>query len=243
MRIIGGRLKRKRLHSPKEATTTRPLPDHVRESIFNLLRGHFEGVSVLDGFAGTGSFGLEAISRGAARVTFVERERRVATILERNIAELGVGAESELVIGDALGPACLARCGRPLHIALLDPPYDLVRQPEGWARVVTQMSRVVALLDETGFAMVRTPWPFVHEPPSPPSGAAVHDPDDDGEVIEVDLASDDEGLIDAFEASLASARVVPADVDLSIPGAIGPETHAYGSTAVHLYMRDRSSGG
>lgn len=251
MRIIGGRLKRRKLHSPPDATTTRPLPDRVRESMFNLLRGHFEGVAVLDAFAGTGSFGLEAISRGATRAILVERDRKIASLLEQNIRDLGVQEEAELVVGDALGPACLARCPRPLHVAMMDPPYALVKELVGWERVRQQMSRVVSLLDDTGFAMVRTPWPFWHEVEAAP-GVADTPPTDAGTTTgvtseehaeELELSGEALDALDELEDELAAAagatRLVRRSADLSIEGAIGPETHVYGHTAVHLYMKRR----
>lgn len=200
MRIIAGRHRSRKLAPPPERSSTRPLPDRVRESLFSLLRGHFEDAVVLDGFAGVGSFGLEAMSRGAKRVVLVELDRRVADVLHSNIELLKGEDETEVVVGDALGPACLSRCPTPINIALLDPPYAMVRTPAGWNRVRQQMARIIALLHPEGYAMVRTPWPFVQD-------------GDDGD------AGSTKG-------------------DLRIDGALGPETHEYGSTAVHLYMRD-----
>jgi 16S rRNA (guanine(966)-N(2))-methyltransferase RsmD len=163
MRIISGRFRRRLLLSPKDAMTTRPIPDRVKESLFGMLRGNCEGANVLDCFAGTGAIGLEAISRGAARCVFVERDRKVADLLERNIETLACGEECEVVRSDALGPATLARAPRPLNLAFFDPPYPLVLDPQGWERVARQFSRVVELLSDDGFAILRTPWPFRHE--------------------------------------------------------------------------------
>lgn len=163
MRIIAGRFRSRKLLSPRDAETTRPIPDRVKESVFNLLRGHFEGASVLDGFAGTGAIGLEAISRGAERVVFVERDRRAADLLQRNIETLGCEENAELLRADVLGPAALTRCPKPVDMIFLDPPYPLVLDPDGWARVSRQLSRLItANLSEKGFAILRTPWPFRH---------------------------------------------------------------------------------
>lgn len=243
MRIIAGRYRSRRLLSPPNQSTTRPLPDRVRVSIFNLLRGHFEDAVVLDGFAGVGTFGLEAVSRGAARVIMVERDRRVAGVLQQNIDTLKAGDFAEVVIGDALGPACLARCPTPINIAFLDPPYELVRTPEGWDRVRAQMARIVALLSDDGYALVRTPWPFIwrEEPEAPAPGRRGADaaPDDVEMVITSLDELDDEAFDELDEALPAPPRARPIDMDRSIAGAIGPETHTYKSTAVHLYMRRR----
>jgi 16S rRNA (guanine(966)-N(2))-methyltransferase RsmD len=200
MRIIAGRHRSRKLAPPPESSSTRPLPDRVRESLFSLLRGHFEDAVVLDGFAGVGSFGLEAMSRGARRVVLVELDRRVADVLHSNIELLRAEDETEVVVGDALGPACLSRCPTPINISLLDPPYAMVRNEAGWNRVRQQMARIISLLHDEGYAMVRTPWPFVQDPEHGEAGSV-------------------EG-------------------DLRIDGALGPETHPYGTTAVHLYMRD-----
>ena len=205
LRIIGGELRRRKIHGPPESATTRPITDLVREAVFNILRGHFEGASVYDGFAGTGTIGLEAVSRGASRVVFAERDRKVVALLERNIDELGVGDRCEVVSGDALGPGALGRCPSPVDVVFLDPPYAMVRDPEDWQRVRLGFSRFIDKLSETGFAVLRTPWPFSHE------------------TDEVNEA-------------------LRTPVDLSFDNAVGPETHAYGSTAVHLYMRKGSGG-
>lgn len=199
MRIIGGEFRRRLLHGPPDGAQTRPLPDMVRESLFNLLRGHFEDQPVYDAFAGTGAFGLEAASRGAARVVLVERDRRMACVLQQNIDELRVSDRCEVFVGDALGAGALARCPAPVHVAFFDPPYDLERDPAGWSRIRHQVARVVERLDDDGYAVLRTPWPGVWH--------------------------DEHG---------AHA------LDLTVHGGVGPETHPYGSTAIHLYMRARS---
>lgn len=238
MRIIAGRFRSRKLRSPPERTQTRPLPDRVRESIFNLLRGHFEGAVVFDGFAGVGSFGLEALSRGAERVVMVEKDKRVGKVLQANVDSLGVGDRSEIVLGDALGPACLARCPTPINIALLDPPYQMVRTLEGWNRVRTQLARIVALLSDDGYAMVRTPWPFTYRPtPKHPLGQSESAP---GTLIIDGMDALEDDALDALEAELLGPdQARPLDMDLSLAGAVGPETHVYKNTAVHLYMRDR----
>jgi 16S rRNA (guanine(966)-N(2))-methyltransferase RsmD len=237
MRIIGGAFRRRNLKSPPEKSTTRPLPDHVREAVFNLLRGHFEGVDVLDAFAGTGSFGLEAVSRGARRVVMVERDKRVAKVLAENVATLGVEDQAEIVVSDALGAAALSRCPRPAHIIFLDPPYEMVRDPEHWPRVRTQLERLIQMLTPDGYALLRTPWPFVHAL-DPNTGEAITPAEAKRRFEEAKAAFLDE----VFEAGAdATPRQEPSrryeDVDLSMGGALGPETHVYGTTAVHLYMR------
>src|ERR1044071_7748596 len=104
MRIIAGEFRSRRLITPRDDSTTRPIPDRVKVSLFGLLRGHCEGATVFDGFAGTGAIGLEAVSRGAASCVFVEKDRAAAAMLRQNIDSLGASDRCELFIGDALGP-------------------------------------------------------------------------------------------------------------------------------------------
>lgn len=163
MRIIAGEFRRRTLHTPRDASTTRPIPDRVKESLFGLLRGNCEGANVLDVFAGTGAIGLEAISRGAARCVFVERDRKIGDLLQRNIDDLGCEDRCEVVRSDALGPATLARAPRPVNLAFFDPPFPLVFDPQGWDRIRRQFGRVIDLLSADGFAVLRTPWPLRHE--------------------------------------------------------------------------------
>lgn len=236
MRIISGKFKRRSLLGPPSGATTRPMPDLVKESIFNLLRGHCPDGPVLDLFSGTGTMGLEAYSRGSPRVVFVERDRRVVKVLEQNIATLEAQDACEVVCNDALGPAALSRCPRPCHIIFMDPPYEMVKDPEVWQRVKLQASRLVEMLDDTGYLVLRTPWPFVH--PTEPDVNW----DEPGETVSVDLSSEEaDAALDAFEAELEAAaakhRATGAAVDLTIDHATGPETHPYGTTAVHLYMK------
>ncbi|WP_211266631.1 16S rRNA (guanine(966)-N(2))-methyltransferase RsmD [Halotalea alkalilenta] len=121
VRLIGGRLKRsviEVLHSPG----LRPTPDRVRETLFNWLAFELAGVRVLDPFAGSGALGFEAISRGAAKVLMIERDRRVAGLLRDNARRLGIGEQVEVREADAL--AQLARTpDEPYDLVFLDPPF------------------------------------------------------------------------------------------------------------------------
>jgi 16S rRNA (guanine966-N2)-methyltransferase len=255
LRIIGGDLRRRLIYTPPDAETTRPMPDRVRQSVFNLLRGHTEDVQVFDGFAGSGAIGFEAISRGAKHVVFVERERRVVKLIERTATELGVMDRCEIVVGDALGAAAVARCPEGVHLVFFDPPYPLVRDPAQWPRVRDQFARLIQRLDETGYGVLRTPWPFFHEfgggEDEPTNGRAPHRPvpvaeqDDEfedfagwEEIDAADIGGDVDGEVEVIDLNEEQSAPIRAPVDLHIPGALGPETHSYGTTAVHLYMRD-----
>lgn len=139
------------------------MPDRVRESIFNLLRGHFEGETVMDVFAGVGTMGLEALSRGAAHCVFVEQSRDIARLLRENVETLRVDDRSEIVQSDALGNAALSAGPSPVHIIFFDPPYAMVQEASRRGRCLEQFARLVQRLDESGFAMLRTPWPLLED--------------------------------------------------------------------------------
>ena len=125
LKIIAGEFRSRILEGPPDAETTRPITARVKESVFNLLRGWCEDAVVLDLFAGVGAIGLEAVSRGAREVVFVELNGRIASILEFNVTELGCGDRATVVRADALGPAALAQAPRDCDLVFLDPPYPL----------------------------------------------------------------------------------------------------------------------
>lgn len=125
LRIIGGDFRR-RLLPVLDSPGLRPTPDRVRETLFNWLTTATPGARVLDLFAGTGALGLEALSRGARRACFVERDGGVADALADNLATLGAGERARVVTADAL--AFLAGEPTPCSLVFLDPPFrqDLV---------------------------------------------------------------------------------------------------------------------
>lgn len=250
MRIIAGEFRSRTIQGPEGLDKTRPMPDRVRESLFSLLRGHLEGQNVVDAFAGTGSIGLEAISRGAARCMFIERDREIGELLKSNIETLGVDDRAYVVVGDVLGASSLARSPRPLHLVFFDPPFPMVLEPASRKRVFDQFGRFVRLLDDDGYAILRTPWPFIEPPPPPPELAprAVRSRTDDEDEDhgadpfadfepEGDPDADPNAAALAIEEAHAAPRGLARTISLDIPGAIGPETHVYGSSAVHLYMK------
>jgi 16S rRNA (guanine966-N2)-methyltransferase len=123
MRIIAGSRKGSRIFAPK-GTETRPTGDRVREAAFNLLGpGAAEGAKVLDLFAGSGAMGLEALSRGAESVTFVESDRDACRTINRNLDKL-VLEGAKVLCQDALTALRAdARSGRRYDLVLVDPPY------------------------------------------------------------------------------------------------------------------------
>jgi 16S rRNA (guanine(966)-N(2))-methyltransferase RsmD len=124
MRIIAGALKGKRLVTPK-GETTRPTADQVRIALMDTLAPRLPGARVLDLFAGAGGVGLEALSRGAAEATFIERDTRAVGALRENIEALGVGGVARVRRADVLRDLeALYRAGERFDIVFLDPPYD-----------------------------------------------------------------------------------------------------------------------
>ncbi len=128
MRIIGGTHSGRTLAAPP-GRGTRPTSDRVREALFNLLsaRTRLAGADVLDLFAGSGALGLEALSRGAASATLVERHGPTLAVARANAAALGFASAVRPVRADVL--AFLRRPARPFGLAFADPPYDLAEIP------------------------------------------------------------------------------------------------------------------
>jgi 16S rRNA (guanine966-N2)-methyltransferase len=118
VRVVAGEFGGRRLRMPKGAGT-RPTADRVREALFSML-GDLSGARVLDLYAGSGALGIEALSRGADSAVFVERDRSAASVIERNLADLGL--EQRVIADDAL--RFLARGQGVFDVVFCDPPYD-----------------------------------------------------------------------------------------------------------------------
>jgi 16S rRNA (guanine(966)-N(2))-methyltransferase RsmD len=144
VRIIAGRFKGRRLKTPTWEGI-RPTSDKLRETLFNIVAPRIDGARVVDGYAGTGAVGIEALSRGAAHVTFVEHDRRAVRLIEENLAICGVKADYTIDTGDLVSG--LRRfAGAAFDLIWLDPPYDIlhVMEPlEAAARVLAADGLVV----------------------------------------------------------------------------------------------------
>lgn len=121
MRIVAGTLKGRRIGSP-EWDDLRPTSDKLRETLFNVLATRIQGAQMLDGFAGTGAVGIEALSRGAAHVTFVERDPRAVTLIESNLKRCGVSDRYAIIRARFAGTERPAGSGS-FDVIFLDPPY------------------------------------------------------------------------------------------------------------------------
>jgi len=197
--------------------------------------------------------------------------------LVENLEMLGGGDRVEVACCDALGPATLSRCPKPVHIVFMAPPYAMVRDPEGWERVKKQFERLVGMLAEPGCVVLRMLCAFFHGELIEDEGSDLDGSDSVGagaaskeskshrhpalertemiegeEMVEIDMDGDWEAELGEASGGQSGdqsgghyAEVTGGekpnyrtwDVSIEMEGALGPETHAYGSTAVHLYMR------
>jgi 16S rRNA (guanine(966)-N(2))-methyltransferase RsmD len=123
MRVIGGEFRSRRLKAPA-GDSVRPTPDRLREALFNILAPKIEGCVFLDAYAGCGSVGIEALSRGARRAVFLEKSRPALRALGENIKELEIGARSEVHPGNAAAVITKIEA----DIVFLDPPYPRERE-------------------------------------------------------------------------------------------------------------------
>ena len=125
LRVIAGAHKGRRLKTPTW-DGLRPTSDRLRETLFNVVSPRIEGARVLDGYAGTGALGIEAISRGAVSVTFVDEDRRAQALVDENLARCGIENGYAIIRASvARGIETLQAAGQVFDLVLLDPPYDL----------------------------------------------------------------------------------------------------------------------
>lgn len=138
MRIITGFLKGRKIELPPDVTNVRPTSDRTKEGMFSVIaaRKNFDGLRVLDLFGGSGNLGLEAISRGAGSVFFVDNSRDVIRYIRNNAEKLGVDDKIRCQCSDVTrfinGPA------RPYDLVFADPPYDYPAMKELVERIVSE---------------------------------------------------------------------------------------------------------
>ncbi len=141
MRVVAGDLRGRRIESPS-GDATRPTTDKVREAVFNALGSLdvVDGAIVVDAFAGTGAMGIEALSRGAAHCTFIEKDREALQVLKRNISALGLSDRSSIVSVDV-------KSAVPQHgecdLFIADPPYGF----SDWLSVLRHVTARVVVLE------------------------------------------------------------------------------------------------
>ena len=124
VRVIAGVHRGRRLGVP-DLPGLRPTSDRARETLFNILSPVIRGARVLDVFAGSGAFGIEALSRGAQTAVFVERDRRALRAIRENLEACDLGEDAEVVAAPwEVGLSALAAAGSRFDVAFFDPPYD-----------------------------------------------------------------------------------------------------------------------
>jgi 16S rRNA (guanine(966)-N(2))-methyltransferase RsmD len=123
MRVIAGEFRSRRLKSIPGAAT-RPTPDRLRETLFDILAPRIEGAVLVDAYAGTGAVGIEALSRGAAHVYFLEKHRHAVDVIRHNLAAMGAAGRATVLVG----PVLLTLARAKGDIVFLDPPYELERE-------------------------------------------------------------------------------------------------------------------
>jgi 16S rRNA (guanine966-N2)-methyltransferase len=148
MRIIAGEFRSRKIFPPA-SDTTRPITDRVKQSLFDILTPWMAGARVYDCFAGTGSMGLECLSRGAAHATFFEADRAAAALLRKNIATLGVQRRSTVIDRDLFKwfesvPPPASPTERA-DIIFLDPPYRfLTDRPQDLRKLAARLAAHLA---------------------------------------------------------------------------------------------------
>ncbi len=189
MRVIAGTHRRRELLGPQGDQVTRPITNRVKQSVFDRLwsMGVFddESAAALDLFSGTGSLGIEALSRGVAHCTFVERDRSARQLLEKNLDTLGLSDRATVLGVDvlSLGLLGLSR-DEPVGLVFCDPPYKMTGDAESLKRLAEALEALRKTVSDGAVLVLRT----------------------DGHVQGPALA-----------------------------GWHGPDTHGYGSMAVHFY--------
>jgi 16S rRNA (guanine966-N2)-methyltransferase len=149
MRIIAGSRKGARIYAPA-GLDTRPTGDRAREAAFNLI-GPLDGAAVLDLFAGSGAMGLEALSRGAASATFVEKDRTAAAAIVRNLDKLTLTGATVVRDDATRALAAAAGAGKRYDLVLIDPPYRML------AGLLPTLARYVpSLVDPDGLVVVES---------------------------------------------------------------------------------------
>jgi len=147
MRIIAGSFRSRTLDAPP-GLETRPTSDRLRETLFNVLAPRIQGARFLDLYAGSGAVGIEALSRGAARVEFVEKAPGALQVLRANLARLGITSNFQIDSGSVAGALKrLVKAKGVFELIFLDPPYDAADEYE------TALRSLQALLAPGGLAI------------------------------------------------------------------------------------------
>jgi 16S rRNA (guanine966-N2)-methyltransferase len=154
MRVIAGSAGGLRLDVPK--TAVRPTMDRVKGAIFSSLGDEIIGARILDLFAGTGALGIEALSRGAASVLFVEEETSAVAAIERNLARTRL--EGQVRKQDVFAFLRAAQIAEPFRVIFADPPYDKTKSGEQFTKLLLDSAELIRMLEPAGvFVLEKRP--------------------------------------------------------------------------------------
>jgi 16S rRNA (guanine966-N2)-methyltransferase len=151
MRVVAGEFRGRRLAAPAGGGT-RPTTDKVREAMFNALASLdvIDGARVVDLYAGSGALGIEALSRGAAHCTFVERDKAALAAIDENIATLGIGDRSRVIVADGIAAASRVEA----DVAFADPPYHF----DEWPRLLRAARAGLVVAEAPGAVAAPAGW-------------------------------------------------------------------------------------
>jgi 16S rRNA (guanine(966)-N(2))-methyltransferase RsmD len=158
LRVTSGQFRGFKLEVP-DVKAVRPPLEMARQAVFNILGQDLEGFRVLDLFAGSGIMGIEALSRGAERVVFVEADRLAVATIRHNIEKTRTTDSAEVVRGDAFAPARYLPGETGIDLVFVDPPFEMVRVEQERARIshlVDELFRSASLADDA-VVIVRVP--------------------------------------------------------------------------------------
>jgi 16S rRNA (guanine966-N2)-methyltransferase len=157
MRVIAGEFRSRRLKS-LPGLNTRPTPDRLRETLFNVLASQIVDCVFMDVYAGTGAVGIEALSRGARRAIFIEKNRAAVEVIRENLAALGLQSRAEVFTGKASTVLERARS----DIAYLDPPYEMSAEYEASMLVLDQSETPMVIVQHSSHFSPKAEYGHLH---------------------------------------------------------------------------------
>ncbi len=168
MRIIAGSHRGRPFQAPDDDKTTRPITDRAKETLFNKLfslgmfstedeDGNPTPFHVADVFSGTGSMGLECLSRGAATCLFVDQDRRTRDIVDANLKGLGLAARGRMLGTSALSTVWIDALPPAMRLVFLDPPYKMAEDETQRAQLMALFSPLLGKMEDGGIVVFRTP--------------------------------------------------------------------------------------
>lgn len=151
MRVIAGTARRLQLKAPK-GMDTRPTTDRIKETLFNMLQDEIEGICFLDLFSGSGGIGIEALSRGAVKAYFVERNQEACNIIRDNLSFTHLADNAEVMSCSALSAISMLQGKEMFHVVFMDPPYgkglekEVLKSP-GFHQILVDKALVIIEAD------------------------------------------------------------------------------------------------